>query len=151
MKRYITILIFSLSLAILGAAPVSASDFKFLIDREQYQYIQKYHEDFAKLLVSELESERRVALEYAQKTEQPELAMDIHYSLARDFGCLEDALQWLLLAESLEIDSLRFAEQGTLLKSRFTSAIDSLVYINYLEPESGYLPLIQIVDVDQRI
>ena len=125
------------------SAVVSADDFKFLIDREQYQYILKYHDDFYKLFDSEHEDDRRIAMEYAQKTEQNEMAMDLHYSLAQDFGSLEDALQWLLLAEALEVDSLMITEQGNLLKTCFHNPVDSLVYLNYMEPDSNYLPIIQ--------
>ena len=114
MKRVVAlILTTSFLLSVLGAAP--ADDLRFLMDREQYQLIDKYWSDFSALAASPDIGERKLLLEYAQRNDKLDLASDLHYSMARDFASLEDALQWLILQSATDIDSTELALIATRL------------------------------------
>ncbi len=131
--RYIllTFMLMSLLIPALSASSLSADDLRFLLDKEQFELIQKYETDFLSLADSPLKSERQLILEYAQRTDRIALAMDMHYRIARDFASLEDALQWLILQSlsSLEIEDLQL--QHAVLSRSFETKADSLVFAHY--------------------
>lgn len=131
MRRiYLSILI-CLSLLPILAKELTSDDLKFLLEREQYQYIQKYWDSFSRFAASKELSERRLLLDYAQRTDQIELAADLHYGLARDFASLEDGLQWLILQAVVEPDSTELWIKTALLSRSFRSTADSLVFGYY--------------------
>nr|MDK2851629.1 hypothetical protein [Candidatus Cloacimonadota bacterium] len=114
----------------LSATP-SLEDFRFLLDKEQFQLIQKYESDFLQLSQSPNLEERQILLEYAQRTNQMDLAMNLHYQIARDFGSLEDALQWLILQSILELDPDELRIQHGVLSRSFYNTADSLIFAYY--------------------
>ncbi|MDD3534977.1 MAG: CRTAC1 family protein [Candidatus Cloacimonetes bacterium] len=132
MKRYLCLITLVLVCVLLSAAVPTLEDFRFLLEREQYPYIQKYWEYFGEYRHAPQEEPRRLLLKYAQVQDDMPLAMELHYSLARDFGSLEDGVQWLLLAGATEADTLSFTLQAELLKSRYHTPADSLMYSFYL-------------------
>jgi hypothetical protein len=75
--------------------------------------------------------DRRLLLDYAQRTDDLELAFDLHYNIARDFGSIEDALQWLILQTAIEQDSLDIALKTQILAASFSNPADSLVFAFY--------------------
>lgn len=125
-----TIIVILLSLSSLIAS-VTADDLRFLLDKEQFDIINKYQDEFMKLKNSSLLEDRQCLLEFAQRTNQMTLASELHFLLARDFGSMEDALQWLIL-QSADPDTSSILIRGNILKSSFTSIADSLVFAHYL-------------------
>ena len=115
----------------LFSTSVTVDDFRFLIEREQHQLIQKYWDDFQTLKDSQDLVDRRLLLDYAQRTDDLELAFDLHYNIARDFGSIEDALQWLILQTAIEKDSLDIALKTQILAASFSNPADSLVFAFY--------------------
>lgn len=132
MKRVFWLIAILMATLLHGATTPTVEDFRFLLEREQYPLIGKYWEHFSEYRQSPEEEPRRLLLKYAQRQDDMPLAMELHYSLARDFGSLEDGVQWLLLAGATETDTLSFALQAELLKSRFGTPADSLMYSFYL-------------------
>jgi hypothetical protein len=123
---------------------VTADDLRFLMDKEQFQIIAKYKSDFMLLKHSEEQEARNTLLEYAQRSKDIDLAKELHYLIARDFGSLEDALQWLIL-ESAAPDSSEILLRSTVLQNSFVNPVDSLVFAHYISSggEDDILTLIQ--------
>jgi len=111
-------------------AGVDGDDLRFLLDKEQFQLIRKYEDDFLQLKYSQNREDRQNLLEYAQRIKNLSLASEMHYLLARDFASLEDALQWLLL-QSVEPDSSSTLIRTVVLSNSFTNRADSLVFAHY--------------------
>lgn len=133
-KLCLTALLLSLMLMIFAAA-VSYEDFDFLLEREQFHLIEKYMDDFVLLRESPHIHERQLLLQYAQRTDDYALASELHFEIARDFGSLEDALQWLILREIIPADLEFSQERLDALKSCFHSAADSLTFHFYLNAD----------------
>jgi tetratricopeptide (TPR) repeat protein len=100
------------------------------LNKEQYHLIQKYEADFLNLRYSTDRSDRESLLEYAQRTKQIDLAAELHYLIARDFGSLEDALQWLII-QSADPDESELLIRTTVLSNSFPNPVDSLVFAHY--------------------
>jgi len=137
------IILFLLSLSMLQADPVDADDLQFLLEREQYHLIDKYQEDFYLFASSDDITERKLLLDFAQRTQKLDLAADIHYSIARDFGSVEDGLQWLILQATTENDSILLQQKTSILRYSFDTPADSLVFAHYAYPELDLLAEIQ--------
>jgi enediyne biosynthesis protein E4 len=137
------IILFLLSLSMLQADPVDADDLQFLLEREQYHLIDKYQEDFYLFASSDDITERKLLLDFAQRTQKLDLAADIHYSIARDFGSVEDGLQWLILQATTENDSILLQQKTSILRYSFDTSADSLVFAHYACPELDLLAEIQ--------
>jgi hypothetical protein len=131
MKSTMILLFCLLGISMLSANALSADDLAFLIEREQYQLINKYWDDFSRFSSSPNITERKLLLDYAQRTDNLELASDLHYSIARDFASLEDGLQWLILQSAVEADSTDFWMKTLLLTTSFKTVADSLVFAFY--------------------
>ena len=148
MKKLILFTIL-LSIALLAnATAISADDFNFLLQREQFQLIEKYMDEFLSLKESNSLEERHLLLEYAQRVGDLELANQLHYSIAKDFGSLEDALQWLILKNVADEAEETLQNMTDLLLNSFHSATDSLTFAFYLEADrdSDITQLIDAVD-----
>jgi hypothetical protein len=114
-------------------AQPDGDDLRFLLDKEQFEMIRKYEDDFLKLKHAAAREDRQSLLEYAQRTKNLALASDMHYLLARDFASLEDALQWLLL-QSADPDSSDIRIRTHILQNSFKNQADSLVFAHYTVP-----------------
>jgi hypothetical protein len=148
MKRVVALIITtSFLLSVLGAVP--ADDLRFLMDREQYHMIDKYWSDFSALAASSDIEERKLLLEYAQRDNKLDLASDLHYSMARDFASLEDALQWLILQSATEVDSTELALKATILARAFTAPADSLIFAYYASGDGDEALLSRIQTLPQ--
>ncbi|MCB5252318.1 MAG: CRTAC1 family protein [Candidatus Cloacimonadaceae bacterium] len=110
---------------------LDAEDLRFLLEREQFQLIQKYENDFMLLANSTDPDDQKALLEYAQRVKKIDLAADLHYRLALDTGSLEDALQWLILQTVIQEDSTAMQIKLALLCDSFVSQADSLVFAYY--------------------
>ncbi|MCB5264974.1 MAG: CRTAC1 family protein [Candidatus Cloacimonetes bacterium] len=115
----------------LAAQRVNAADLRFLLNREQFELIQKYENDFLLLADSADPDDQKALLEYAQRTQKVDLAADLHYRLVLETGSLEDALQWLILQSVIVPDSTALKIKTLLLSSSFQSQADSLVFAYY--------------------
>ncbi len=115
----------------LTANSVSADDLRFLLEREQFELINKYEQDFLLFAASPSLEDQKALLEYAQRTQKVGLAADLHYRLALETGSLEDALQWLILQGVIEPDSTALQIKTLLLSASFHSLADSLVFAFY--------------------
>jgi len=131
MKSFTILMFCLLGISILSANTVSVDDLDFLIEREQYHLIDKYWEDISRFSSSSNIAERKLLLDYAQRTDKLELASDLHYSIARDFASLEDGLQWLILQSAVEADSTDIWLKTMLLSNSFKTVVDSLVFAFY--------------------
>ena len=114
-----------------AARVVDADDLRFLLEREQFELIQKYEAEFMLLADTANLDDQRAVLEYAQRAQKVDLAADLHYFLALKTGSLEDALQWLILQSVVTPDSTAFQIKTLLLSASFPSRVDSLVFAYY--------------------
>lgn len=130
---FITMALVSISAV---SAVVSADDLRFLLDKEQYHLIRKYETEFLNLRYSSDREDRESLLEYAQRTKQIDLAAELHYLIARDFGSLEDALQWLII-QSTDPDESDLLIRTTVLSNSFHNPVDSLVFAHYTSADEN--------------
>lgn len=142
-KSIICIIIVLLLCSLIHGHSVDAEDLRFLLDKELYHLIQKYQDDLLALAQSEELSERKLLLDYAQRTQQLDLAADLHYSIARDFASLEDALQWFLLQSSAQVDSTGMLNQAKLLQDSFSTPADAMVFSYYVNKDANLSSEIQ--------
>jgi hypothetical protein len=137
MKHMPILSILLLLISINLAASPSPDDFRFLLDKDQFHLIQKYKSDFLLLSQSPDLDERQILLEYAQRTDQIGFALNLHYQIARDFGSLEHALQWLILQSMVEMEPEDLAIQHQVLSHSFSGAADSLIFAHYSLDDEG--------------
>jgi hypothetical protein len=127
-----TLITLCLSASTAFAAPkVNADDLRFLLNREQFELIQHYENDFLLLADSPVLDDQKALLEYAQRTKKVDLAARLHFRLALETGSLEDALQWLILQSVVPEDSTAQQIKTLLLSASFKNPADSLVYAYY--------------------
>jgi len=132
MKNSLIIAILTLlAIPIIASDLISADDLRFLLDREQFHIIHKYEQEFLKMADSADIKDRRLLLEYAQRTDKMDMALDLHYRIARDYASLEDALQWLILQSIVPVDHELLQIQHRVLSHSFSSVADSLVFAHY--------------------
>ena len=140
MKRFLILLFLAASL--LGA--LSREEIQFLLDTEQFQLLDKHSASLETLAASD-EPGLRLLLTYAQRSRQTGLALRCHYNLATLHHSLEDAVQWVQLAEYVETDSLRLESLEQTLLDQFPGEEDRIVLDYYLKgtPEGEYLARIR--------
>jgi len=116
---------------------LSTSEIRFLTDKEQFSILQKHPEAIlVKALTGDKEDVEAI-LQYAQRADLPALAMQCHKRLAKDHGSLEDALQWYLLKQTSEVDSLEFPRELADMLACMKTPLDRQVFCYYAFPDSA--------------
>lgn len=135
--KYILLLCF-LSLGLCFA--ISPEEIRFLLDKEQFPLLAK-HSAAIEALVDASTDETKLALEYAQRTENITLALRCHSQLALEQHSIEDALEWLRLAQATALDSLLFDKMSLQLQDEFSAPDEKIILDYFLEdtPEEEYL------------
>jgi hypothetical protein len=106
---------------------ISVDDVQFLLDREQFQLLEKYAPQIEELL----EKEPGIGLDYATRTGNRELAFRCHYALALRDHSLDNAVQYIQLAGLISPDSLTYKQGLAELLTEFSSPEDRLVLDYY--------------------
>ena len=110
---------------------ISNDEIRFLCDKEQFQLLSKFEENIqAKVNQGNMEDLKTV-LDYAHRADRKDLAKECHKHLATDFHSLEDALQWLLLSETEEVDSVSFSADFNTITEAITDSLDRTVWLYY--------------------
>lgn len=133
-KALLFVLLFGCAIGI-GADELSLADFKFLVEREQFQLIDKYWDQFLQLKDTNEINAYLAFLDYAERTDDPLLAAEMHYRLAAEHQRLEDALNWLALKPLLDDSDEQFTIKADKLKAVFSSPADGLILEHYLKGE----------------
>lgn len=127
--RYINLFIFIL--LVFGCYAITNEEINFLCAKEQFQILAKYDETIqAKVLYGD-EEDLQTVLNYSHRANLPELAKQCHKRLALNYNSLEDALQWLILCETEEVDSLTFYNDFSAITEALTDSLDSAVWLYY--------------------
>lgn len=125
--RYINLFIFIL--LVFSCYAITNEEINFLCDKEQFQILAKYDETIqAKVLYGD-EEDLQTVLNYSHRANLPELAKQCHKRLALNYNSLEDALQWLMLCETEEVDSLTFYNDFSAITEAITDSLDSAVWL----------------------
>lgn len=148
MKKALLAVILLYFILLAGANALSPDDFDFLLEREQFQLIEKYMDEFSLLKDSPDIEDRKLLLEYAQRTGNLEQANQLHFSIAKDFGSLEDALQWLILKDMTDDSPEILQSKMDILLESFHNTADSLTFAFYItaDEHSDITELISTVD-----
>lgn len=119
---------------------ISSADIRFLLDREQFPLLARHSADIEALVEGSSE-DTSLVLEYAQRTENINLAMRCHTRLALQHHSIDDALEWLRLADAIGQDSLTFKAEIKRLQDEFSGAGEKINLDYFLEstPEEEYL------------
>ena len=125
-------------------AALTNADIQFLLDTEQYQLLNKYEQQLVALLDGS-EADIRLALDWAARTGNDPLALRCHGKLALQHHSIEDALQWINLADRSGMDSLAVAAVIVQLQSEFSAPEDKVIldYFLYDIPQEDYLEQIR--------
>jgi hypothetical protein len=110
---------------------ITNDDINFLTDKEQFPVLAKHAEQIVNKAVYGNPDDVKCVLNYAQRSDQPGLAIICHKRLAMEQGSLEDALQWLLLMQTCEVDSVEFATETIAIKDALLNTLDKQVFDNY--------------------
>ncbi len=144
-KLYIVLIVFLVA-ATLGSA-LSNEDLRWLSDREQFHIAMKHADAILDKANSGGKDDLQAVLYYAQRSDQPGLAMLCHKRLASEYHSLEDALQWLLLNQEAETDSLEFAREIEALQASFADSTDAIIFSFY----ANNTPEAEILDAVSRM
>lgn len=128
-KLYIVLTAF-LVVVTLGSA-LSNEDLRWLTDREQFHIAFKHTDAILEKANGGSKDDLQAVLYYAQRSDQPGLAMLCHKRLAMDYDSLEDALQWLLLNQEAQTDSLEFAREIQAIQASFADSTDVRIFSFY--------------------
>ncbi len=120
-----------------GLFALSTSELRFLTQKEQFHILQKHPEDILVKALTGNQEELDAILQYAQRADLPGLAMQCHKRLAKESGSLEDALQWFLLKQTSEIDSLEFTRELQDMLNYLKTPLDKQVFSHYAFPDSA--------------
>ena len=115
--------------AALGA--ISTENFSWLLATENFDVLRK-HSGKVEELICGPETEVRLALEFALRTQEPELELLCRERLALGHHSLADALEWLRLADQIKIDNAAFEKVRQQLVEEFTSPDEQIVLDHYL-------------------
>lgn len=138
--------------AALGA--ISTEDFSWLLATENFEVLRK-HSGKVEELICGPETEVRLALEFALRTQEPELELLCRERLALGHHSLADALEWLRLADQIKIDNAAFEKVRQQLVEEFTSPDEQIVldhhlygtsdedFLHELRHVRGYNPVIE--------
>ncbi len=110
---------------------LSNSDLEFLTDKEQFQLLQKHSSDILQKARHGNTEDIMAVLEYSERADLPELAMECHYRLAKETSSLESALQWLLLMQSSKADSTAIHTGIDELLKVFADPLDQILLLQY--------------------
>ena len=127
--RYINLFFFIL--LALSYYAITNEEISFLCDKEQFQILNKYNEIIQAKAIQGDEEDLKTVLNYAHRANLPELAKQCHKRLALNYNSLEDALQWLILCETEEIDSLTFYNDYNAITEAITDSLDRSVWLYY--------------------
>ena len=138
-KLYILLTAF-LVVVTMGSA-LSNEDLRWLTDKEQFHIALKHTDAILEKAHGGSKEDLEAVLYYAQRSDQPGLAMLCHKRLAGEYNSLENALQWLLLSQEAETDSLELALEIEALQASFADSTDALIFSFYANntPESDIL------------
>lgn len=139
--KYILIIALLFTLPLLA---VDSGDIRFLLDKEQFDILRK-HENYIESLADGSLEDLQLALEYAERAGEEELALACHKKLALGHQSLKDALTWLKMAQDAGADSLAFEEMKAQVEQEFSSEADRIILDYYFEgtPEDEYLEKIR--------
>jgi len=139
-------LILSLALiTLLGSllGVISNTDLRWLTDHEQIQFLNKHQDALLEKAYHGDQNDLKAVLDFAQRSDQPGLALICYKRLAVEYHSLEDALQWLLLKQTGELDSLAFAAEINEITTSFPDTLDADIFTFYAQstPENEILTL----------
>jgi hypothetical protein len=126
---------------------ISHEEFKWLLDREFFDILEKHETKVDELLKGNPE-DIELALEYAQRGGDWELELRCHELLALNHHNLKAALEWLRLADFFYLDSFSFEETRLKLQDEFTAPDERalLDHVLYGTPEAELLEVIRHLD-----
>jgi len=127
--RYINLFFFIL--LTFSCYAITNDEIGFLCDKEQFQILNKYNAIIQAKAMKGDEEDLKTVLNYAHRANLPELAKQCHKRLALNYNSLEDALQWLILCETEEIDSLTFYNDYNAITEAITDSLDRSVWLYY--------------------
>ena len=142
--KYIHLIALLLTLSF--AFGLTNEEIRFLTDKEQFHLILKNSEGILEKAINGNEDDLRSTLYFAQRSDQAGLAILCHKRLATEYGSLEDALHWLLLMQSSEIDSLEFLSEIQTVSRSFPQPLDAAIFAHYANgaPESDIIQAVAV-------
>jgi len=127
--RSMTIILIMLTAICLSA--LSNADLKFLTEKEQFNLLKKHDAEIIRKAETGDQTDLKAVLDYAERSDNPDLATLCHKRLALETGSLEDALQWLLLMKSSEADSLEIQSGINQMLKVFSTPLDQILLLHY--------------------
>lgn len=127
--KYISL--FILLTVSLSCFAITNEEIRFLCEKEQFQVLAKSYETIQSKIAKGNEEDLKTVLYYAHRAYLQDIAKQCHKRLARDYKSLEDALQWLFLCESSEVDSLQFYTDLNSITQALTDSLDHYVWLYY--------------------
>ncbi len=127
--RSMTLILIMLTAICLSA--LSNADLKFLTEKEQFNLLKKHEAEIIRKAETGDQTDLKSVLDYAERSDYPDLATLCHKRLALKTNSLEDALQWLLLMKSSEADSLEIQSGIDQMLKVFTSPLDQILLLHY--------------------
>ena len=112
---------------------ITNEEIRFLCDKEQFQLLAKHYDTIQKKIKTGDEEDLDTVLYYAHRAYLQDIAKQCHKRLAKDYHSLEDALQWLFLCESSEVDSLTLYNDIDSITQALTDPLDKNVW--YIIPK----------------
>ena len=119
---------------------MTIDDVRFCLDHELFYVIKNHESELSSMILKEPQDRQtlQTILEYAQRTDNLELATLCHQQLAYLYRSLEDALQWISLSDYTVEDSLSYEMTIGIYKNIFSTPSDSLILNSYLrDPKSS--------------
>ncbi|HNZ33440.1 MAG TPA: CRTAC1 family protein [Candidatus Cloacimonas sp.] len=110
---------------------ITNEEIRFLCDKEQFQLLAKHYDTIQKKIKTGDEEDLDTVLYYAHRAYLQDIAKQCHKRLAKDYHSLEDALQWLFLCESSEVDSLTLYNDIDSITQALTDPLDKNVWLYY--------------------
>ena len=127
--KYLHLLILILFTASIFA--ITNEEIRFLCDKEQFQLLAKHYDTIKEKITKGDEEDLNTVLYYAHRAYLQDIAKQCHKRLAKDYHSLEDALQWLFLSESAEVDSLTLYNDVNSITQALTNPLDKYVWLYY--------------------
>ncbi len=143
-----------LLLLCISLAAFSTEDFRWLLDTEHFEVLQKHSEKVEELLTGS-EADIRLVLEYALRSKDLNLELVCREKLALGHHSLQDALEWFRVSDLLLLDSQTFENIRLKMDTEFSSAEEQIVLYHFLYGSSqedlldeirhlrGYNPVIE--------
>ncbi len=115
----------------ISALSLTNDEINFLVDKEQFTLLEKHADALLNKAYSGDREDILSVLNYAIRADQPGLAVLCNKRLATEFQSLDAALQWLMLTQAAEVDSIAWQAEVQEIIAAFPAALDKSVISYY--------------------